>query len=115
MPRDAYLVSREPITLPDIVRAGAQRFPDHTARTLEDGVATQIVDAEYRAVLTVLQGRSLPDGDEVARLVPRAPAQAGPVWLTQAFVPWTDAEPGLAILSDLALAADAVLVIEDAS
>lgn len=115
MPRDAYLVTREPITLPDIIRAGAQRYPDYTARLLEEGVATQLVDPDYRAVVTVLQGRSLLDGDEVARLVPRAPAQAGPVWLTQAFVPWSDADAGLAILSDLALATSAVLIVEDAS
>lgn len=115
MPRDAYILHSEPVTIPDLIRVGATVDPELTMRTLYEGVAVQFVDADYRSVLTVQAGRMLRDGSEIARLVPSAPAFSGETWFSEAFVPWDDAEVGLAILAAVATTLGATVIIEDGS
>ena len=113
MPRDAYILRAEPVTIADLIAAGATVDGELTMRSLYGGAAVQFVDADYRGILTVQAGRTLRDGSEIARLVPSAPPFSGPTWFSQALVPWDDGEVGLAILDAIASTLGATVIIED--
>jgi hypothetical protein len=115
MPRDAYILRAEPVTIPDLITAGATVDGELTMRTLFEGVAVQFVDADYRGVLTVQSGRTLRDGEELARLVPAAAPVEGPVWFAEAFVPWEGGEVGIALLDAIASTLGATVIVEDGS
>lgn len=113
MPRDAYIIRSEPVTVPQLVEAAAEVAPQLTMRSLYDGVAVQFVDAEFRSVLTVQVGRALSSGEEIRRLVPSAPPMAGPFWFAEAFIPWDDADIGVEILNAIGMKWGATVIIED--
>ena len=53
-------------------------------------------------MLSIQNSTKVTHPDEVARLLPNAPALSAPLWWTEALVPWTDAaEVGTSILHEL--------------
>jgi hypothetical protein len=122
MPRDAYILRSEPVTLPDLIEAAATVDDSLTMRTLYGGVAVQFVAAQVggnEAVLTIQSGRMLRNGDEIARLVPSAGVVDGPVWFAEAFVPWENGEIGAALLEAIRVELGATVlnptIVEDGS
>lgn len=98
MPREIYLVSTEPMTMPALVEAAAAVDGQLVPRALWGGAAVQLVDAADVAVVTVELSRQIEVPYGVELLVGRLPL-TGPVWWTEATAPWGPAgEPGVRIL-----------------
>ncbi|MGL4340649.1 MAG: hypothetical protein ACRCSP_09570 [Rhodoglobus sp.] len=116
MPCDAYLISPNAVTVADIIRAGATINAALTVRTLHSGSVAQLVDENYEAVVSITHSRLVLDGREIARLVPKAPVSARPAWLAEALIPWdNESQPGIAILSELAMITRSALLVEDST
>jgi hypothetical protein len=97
MPREIYLVSREPLTLEALVAAGVQVDGELVPRGLFDGNATQLLDLDDVAVLTVENSRLLQDTADLERIVGPLPL-TGDAWWTEATAPWGPAgETGVRI------------------
>lgn len=114
MPRDAVLLSPIGVNLEAVLRAAAEVDAQLQVRSLYDGAALQLVDAEGQAVITVQHSTLLANAHEVERLLPSAPGVQPPLWWSEAYIPWRDnGQPGLDILSKLGAQIGATIVLEE--
>lgn len=113
MPREIYLVSREPMTLPELVEAAVEVDRSLVPRLLNEGAAIQLVDLDDVAVITLDSSRLIRDTADLERITGPLPATAD-VWWTEATAPWGRAgEPGVAIARALAARLGARIRVED--
>lgn len=97
MPREIYLVSREPLTLPVLLQACAEVDGRLVPRVLNEGVAMQLVDLDDIAVITLDTSRLLTETTDLERITGPLPTSSE-VWWTEATAPWGRAgEPGVRI------------------
>jgi hypothetical protein len=83
-------------------------------REIDGGTAVQVLREDGVSILTVYAPRRVSTLGEVRRLLPDAPEVALPTWWTDAYAPWGDAgDDGVSIALRLALAQDAVCLVED--
>jgi hypothetical protein len=87
MPREIYLVSRDPLTLPVLLEASAQVDGILVPRLLNEGVALQLVDLDDVAVITLDNSRLLAESGDVERITGPLPG-SGELWWTEATAPW---------------------------
>ena len=113
MPRDMFLVSTEPMTMPALVEAAVAVDGLLVPRVLFDGGAIQLVDTDDVAVITLELSRRIADPYQVELLVGRLPL-TGSVWWTEATAPWGPAgEAGVRVGRELAERLGARITIED--
>ena len=97
MPREIYLLSRQPLTLPVLLDACARVDGTLVPRLLNEGVALQLVDQDDVAVITLDNSRLLADPSDAERITGPLPS-SGELWWTEATAPWGRAgEPGVRI------------------
>ncbi|NYF15239.1 hypothetical protein HDC37_000051 [Microbacterium sp. AK009] len=109
MPRSSVVLTPEPVDAGAIGRAAAS-VHDRIAgdggapfelRPLDDGAVLQVV-AEGVVVLSVLRPRLVPDGRELARVLPSVTPPEATRWWTEAYTPWhAGGALGVAILDAL--------------
>ena len=87
MPREMYLVSTEPMTMPALIEAAATVDGQLVPRALFDGGAIQLVDTDDVAVITLELSRRIEDPYQLELLVGQLPL-TGAVWWTEATAPW---------------------------
>jgi len=113
MPREIYLVSRDPMTLPVLVEAAVGVEGSLVPRLINGGAAIQLVDLADVAVLTLDTSRLIRDTVDLERITGPLPT-AGEVWWTEATAPWTPAgETGVAVARALASLLQARCTVED--
>jgi len=119
VPREIYLLSADPITVAQVAVAGVEIDPDLVLRGIANGNATQLLDAEDEAVLTIENSRKLADPADALTLLPQQPRRLGALepgecWWTQAVAPWSRRGTiGTRITTRLAELLNARLWIED--
>lgn len=114
MPRELYLVTPLPVTLPAIIVAGASIDEKLGVRTLNHGVAIQLVNHDDIAVVTIENSRQLVAGTDAARVVPGISQAHGHLWWTDATAPWgTVGAVGVAIAQQIALNLGGTFIAED--
>jgi hypothetical protein len=113
MPREIYLVSRDPMTLPELVEAAVAVDGTLVPRLLNEGAAIQLVDLDDVAVITLDSSRLIRDTTDLERITGPLPAITE-VWWTEATAPWGRAgEPGVAVARVLAERLGARISVED--
>jgi hypothetical protein len=95
MPREIFLLSSEPVTLPALVAAGAEVDDQLAVRTLYAGATWQLVDTSDVAVLTIEGSRLVANPADVARMtrgfeadIEALQVDAAGTWWTELFAPW---------------------------
>lgn len=114
MPREITILSSRPHDLAGLARA-AEGVADATeVREIDGGEALQVLDSSGTALVTVWTSRMLATDGEIERLLVDAPTVALPTWWSDAVAPLDDdGEAGVSIALRLALALDAVCLIDD--
>jgi len=87
MPREIYVVSRQPLTFEVLLEAAARVDGSLVPRMINSGVLTQLVDTDDVAVLTLDNSRLLSRTTDVERIIGPLPT-TGEVWWTEATAPW---------------------------
>jgi len=101
MPREMYLVSTEPMTMPALVEAATAVDGQLVPRVLFEGAAIQLVDTADVAVITLELSRLIEDPCQLELMVGRLPL-TGAVWWIEASAPWGPAgEIGVRIAREL--------------
>jgi hypothetical protein len=109
MPREIYLLSSEPVTMPALVAAGSEVDDQLAVRALYAGAAWQLVDEADAAVMTIEGSRLLADPSDIGRVSRGFEADLGALreagagtWWTEIFVPWgPTGDPGVRIARNL--------------
>lgn len=113
MPREMYLVSTEPMTMPALVEAAVAVDGQLVPRALFDGAALQLVDTDDIAVITLELSRLIEDPFQLELIVGRLPL-TGPVWWTEASAPWgPSGEAGVRVAQALGERLGARLLVEE--
>jgi hypothetical protein len=114
MPREITILSPTSHDLYALARAAEGIVGADSVREIDDGVAVQVLSPAGGSLLTVYVPRRVVTPGEVERLLPDAPAVALPTWWSDAYAPWGDeGEAGVSIALRLALALDAVCLVDD--
>lgn len=114
MPREITILSRTPHDLHAIADAAEGIGGADSVRQIDGGAGVQVVDAGGRDLLTVYSPRLLRTPGEIERLLPTAALVELPAYWSDAYAP-LDAlgDAGVSIALRLALALEAVCVVED--
>lgn len=113
MPREMYLVSTEPMTMPALVAAAVTVDGQLVPRVLFDGAAIQLVDTDDVAVVTLELSRLIEEPHQLERIVGELPL-TGAAWWTEATAPWGRAgEAGVRVVRALGEQLGARVVIEE--
>jgi hypothetical protein len=114
MPREITILSRTPHDLQAIADAAEGIGGAESVRQIDGGAGVQVVDAGGRELLTVYSPRLLRTPGEIERLLPNAAKVEMPTYWCDAYAPLDGlGEAGVSIALRLALALEAVCVVED--
>jgi len=104
MPREIYVITPRSVTLEDLVAAGIAIDGSLGLRTLFEGAALQLVNADGVAVVTIDNSRLLEATDDAARVTRGLSIPPAGSWWTEAVAPWGSAgAAGVAVVERLAL------------
>ena len=116
MPRDIHLASPRPLSLRDLVAAGAEVDETLVVRGLFHGTVLQLVDETDVAVVTIETSRLLVDPADALRIAPQLILPGGELWWTEATTPWgPGGTVGVSIAGALARVLDGAMIVEDGS
>ncbi|GAA4265433.1 hypothetical protein [Frondihabitans peucedani] len=114
MPREITILSSTAHDLYAVAHAAEGIEGAASVREIDEGAAVQVLSEDGVDLLTVYAPRRIGTVGEVRRLLPNAPELALPTWWTDAYAPWSEeGEAGVSIALRLALAQDAVCLVED--
>ena len=116
MPRDIHLAAPRPLSLHDLVVAGAEVDDSLAVRALFHGTVLQLVDESDVAILTIENSRRLVDPADAHRIAPFLLFPEGELWWTEATTPWGAAGTlGVAVAEAVTRAVGGSVAIEDGS
>jgi len=114
MPREAYLLTTEPVILEALVLAAAQVDDQLGLRALYGGAALQLIGPDDQAVLTIDNSRLLMDTIDAERVTRGLEMPGAEAWWTEATMPWgSGGDPGVAVVEGLARICGGRLRVED--
>jgi hypothetical protein len=116
MPRDIHLAAPRPVSLRDLVAAGAEVDGSLAVRALLGGTVLQLVDETDVAILTIENSRRLLDPADALRIAPALAIPNEELWWTEAIAPWGAAGTrGVAVAEALTRVLGGAMVVEDGS
>ncbi len=116
MPRDIHLAAPRPLSLRDLVAAGAEIDGSLAVRALLKGTVLQLVDETDVAILTIESSRRLVDPADALRIAPTLAIPDGELWWTEATAPWGAAGTlGVTVAEALTRVLGGAIVVEDGS
>jgi hypothetical protein len=116
MPRDIHLASPRPLSLRDLVAAGAGVDDSLAVRALFHGTVLQLVNEGDVAILTIESSRKLADPADAHRIAPGLVPPKGELWWTEATAPWgVDGVTGVAVAEALSRKLGGAMIVEDGS
>lgn len=114
MPRDVTILSPQAPDGLDLATAARAVDESFGVREIDGGTASQVFARGGRALLTVYGAQELATAGEIERLLPHPPEVSLPVFWIDASAPLgDDGEIGVSVALRLALALDAVCIVED--
>lgn len=114
MPRDITILSPQAPDGLDLATAARAIDESYGVRPIDGATAHQVFARGGRALLTVYGAQELSTVGEIQRLLPDPPEVRLPVFWIDASAPLgDDGEAGVSVALRLALAMDAVCIIED--
>ncbi|KQO82427.1 MULTISPECIES: hypothetical protein [unclassified Frigoribacterium] len=114
MPRDITILSPQAPDGLDLATAARAIDESYGVRPIDGATAHQVFARGGRALLTVYGAQELATVGEIERLLPDPPEVRLPVFWIDASAPLgDDGEAGVSVALRLALALDAVCIVED--